>query len=84
VWIIYTVESGSRTNKFPSEDNKCDVRMIYHRSENDYPSICKPHGVVERTIDKFLDISGWVLNQTFCLTLGDNLSPADWLTQEIV
>jgi predicted nucleotidyltransferase len=83
VRVLLAVESGSRAWRFPSPDSDYDVRFIYLHSLEAYLAIEAPPDVVERPIDRILDISGWDIRKALQLLVRSNAVLVEWLTSPI-
>lgn len=83
VTILYACESGSRAWGFPSQDSDYDVRFIYVHRPEWYLSIWDARDVIERPINKMLDISGWDLRKALKLFHKSNPPLLEWLQSPI-
>jgi len=84
VKIIHCIESGSRAWGFASPDSDYDVRFIYAHPKDWYISLFEKRDVIERPIDKVLDISGWDIKKALHLMLKANGPLYEWLSSPIV
>jgi len=84
VTIIWACESGSRAWGFESIDSDYDVRFIYFHDINWYLSLDKQRDVIEKPIDKLLDISGWDIKKALVLLKKSNPPLLEWLQSPIV
>lgn len=83
VSILLACESGSRAWGFPSADSDYDVRFIYAHDRDWYLSVFDKRDVIERPIDKVLDISGWDLRKALRLLRNSNAPLLEWLSSPI-
>lgn len=84
VTIIWACESGSRAWGFESKDSDYDVRFIYFHDIDWYLSIEKQRDVIEKPIDKVLDINGWDIKKSLVLLKKSNPPLLEWLQSPIV
>lgn len=84
VTIVYACESGSRAWGFSSTDSDYDVRFIYVEKPHRYISVTEHRDVIEKPIDKLLDISGWSLHKALGLMWKSNPALYEWLASPIV
>ncbi len=83
VSILLACESGSRAWGFPSADSDYDVRFIYAHDRDWYLSVFDKRDVIERPIDKVLDISGWDVRKALRLLRNSNAPLLEWLSSLI-
>jgi predicted nucleotidyltransferase len=83
IQILLAIESGSRAWGFPSVDSDYDVRFIYAHRIDTYLSIESPRDVIERPIDRVLDISGWDLRKALRLVVRSNPVVFEWLASPV-
>lgn len=81
--VLLAIESGSRAWGFPSIDSDYDVRFIYAHEMDTYLSIESPRDVIERPIDRVLDINGWDLRKALRLLVRSNPVVFEWLASPI-
>jgi predicted nucleotidyltransferase len=79
VRILFAVESGSRAWRFPSRDSDYDVRFVYLQPAESYLTVTPRRDVIERPIDRLLDIGGWDLQ----LLVRSNAVLLEWLTSPV-
>jgi uncharacterized protein len=84
VRVLYAVESGSRAWGFASADSDYDVRFVYAHRPEWYVSVQRRRDVIERPLDRDLDVSGWDLPKALGLFGKSNPPLLEWLRSPIV
>ena len=84
VRVLYAVESGSRAWGFASPDSDYDVRFLYAHRPEWYLSIRRRRDVIERPIERDLDLSGWDLPKALGLFGKSNPPLLEWLRSPVV
>jgi len=84
VTIFFACESGSRAWGFESTDSDYDIRFLYYHDLYWYLSLKEKRDVIEISIDKKLDISGWDLQKTLKLIRKSNPPLFEWLQSPII
>jgi predicted nucleotidyltransferase len=84
VRVLYACESGSRAWGFASRDSDYDVRFLYVHPRDWYLSIEDHRDVIEETVSKDLDISGWELRKALRLLRKSNPPLLEWLKSPVV
>jgi predicted nucleotidyltransferase len=79
VKVLIAVESGSRAWGFPSADSDYDVRFIYVHPPEFYLTVFPKRDVIEKPIDKLLDIGGWDVRKALGLMMRSNAALLEWL-----
>ncbi|MUK88015.1 nucleotidyltransferase domain-containing protein [Ornithinibacillus sp. L9] len=85
--ILFACEAGSRAWGLASSDSDYDVRFIYVHPTSYYLSIdpvINKRDVIEKTVNKQLDITGWELTKALRLFRKSNPSLLEWLHSDII
>lgn len=84
VHVLFACESGSRGWGFASPDSDYDVRFVYVRGLSSYLTVNPRRDVIERPIDRELDLGGWDLRKALQLMLSSNPALLEWLRSPVV
>jgi uncharacterized protein len=84
VRVLFAVEAGSRTWGVSSENSDYDVRFVYIHKIEWYLSIDEKRDVIELSVDKSLDMSGWDLQKALRLYRKSNPQFLEWLNSDLV
>lgn len=83
--VVCACESGSRAWRLQSPDSDYDVRFVYARPRDWYPSLDveRRRDVIERPIVDDIDCSGWDLGKALHLFGRTNGALIEWLNSPI-
>lgn len=84
VRVLLSIESGSRSWGFASEDSDYDVRYVYIRPMREYLRLEKTRDTIEWRLDDELDIVGWDITKFLQLMRSSNPTVYEWLGSPIV
>lgn len=84
VRVLYAVESGSRAWGFASPDSDYDVRFLYAHRPEWYLGLRRRRDVIERPIERDLDLAGWDLPKALRLFGKSNPPLLEWLRSPAV
>lgn len=89
VYILYAIESGSRSWGFDNNESDYDVRFIYMKPIEDYLTIARTRDVIdhhdlgERNYKYPLDFMGWDITKALSLHRRSNPNLREWTKSKI-
>jgi uncharacterized protein len=84
VTVLFACESGSRAWGFESTDSDYDIRFIYLRPTFQYLAMKRGRDVIEKPLNKSIDLSGWDLIKALELFRKSNPPLLEWIQSPIM